>query len=378
MTNEQTVLLNIIKVSPFGYEYTLPENVDWDGVFKEAKNQTVVSLCSSYIPKEQAGKWEQYTFAEMAHYVRVMHEQDQLCKLFTDNGIPLVILKGTAAAMYYPVPSRRSIGDIDFLVPQDRFADAKKLMNAGGYAPENVKSERHYSYNKNGVHFELHHHFSSHGLDIEKYLIEAFPNRALVSIDGHEFPVLPWLENGLVLLAHVRQHLLSGLGLRQIIDWMMFVHKYLDDEHWEKFKPVAESVGLLKLATVTTKLCKKYLGLPDDVSWRDAADDETVDKLIDNLLVSGNFGRNSGKGHSVEIVSTNFKRMGFFGYLQFAGEDNWKAYKKYKFLRPFAWIYQIFRYICQGLATHRNAIQLNCDLRRGKDRYDLLRKLDLE
>ena len=37
-------------------------------------------------------------------------------QLFENNNIPLVILKGTAAAMYYPKPQLRTMGDIDFLV----------------------------------------------------------------------------------------------------------------------------------------------------------------------------------------------------------------------------------------------------------------------
>ena len=31
----------------------------------------------------------------------------------------------------------------------------------------------------------------------------------------------------------MRNHLKSGLGLRQVIDWMMYVNKELDDDFWE-------------------------------------------------------------------------------------------------------------------------------------------------
>lgn len=63
-------------------------------------------------------------------------------------------------------------------------------------------------------------------------------------------PVLPPLENGLVLLAHVNQHLGSGLGLRQILDWQMFVDAHLTDELWERgFQHAAQQIGMEKLGS---------------------------------------------------------------------------------------------------------------------------------
>ena len=45
--------------------------------------------------------------------------------------------------------------------------------------------------------------------------------------------MFPPLENGLVLLGHINQHLEEGLGLRQILDWALYVDKALDDDAWE-------------------------------------------------------------------------------------------------------------------------------------------------
>ena len=61
--------------------------------------------------------------------------------------------------------------------------------------------------------------------------------------------------NGLVLLDHVRYHLQGGLGIRQIIDWMMFVHANLNDETWETgFAQLARGAGLETLAVTMTSM----------------------------------------------------------------------------------------------------------------------------
>ena len=52
--------------------------------------------------------------------LQILDEQTKLYHLFDDAGIPMAIIKGCAAAMYYPAPLHRSMGDIDFVVPLER------------------------------------------------------------------------------------------------------------------------------------------------------------------------------------------------------------------------------------------------------------------
>ena len=51
-------------------------------------------------------------------------------------GIPTVVLKGTALiARYYRDPGLRHMSDLDVLVPEERFHEAAKLLEAMGYRP---------------------------------------------------------------------------------------------------------------------------------------------------------------------------------------------------------------------------------------------------
>ena len=368
------VLIDLLKKSLWGTELpdytTLEEPVDWTAVFTEAKHQSV----------DLRDKWESYSDKLRVKYHHILAAQDELLDRLSRNDIPAVILKGAAAAVYYPAPSRRSMGDIDFLVPQDLYDKAEDLLKTSGYKMVHDRSEnpRHSMFAKGGINFELHHHFSHDGTNIEEYLIDGLHHAVTEEIDGHQFRMLPSLPNGLVLLDHMRSHLASGMGLRQVIDWMMYVDKVVNDDYWNNtLMVVAKEKELNILSVVATKMCIQYLGLPNTITWCNEADDSLCTELLNYIFSSGNFGRKKGDGNKIETVTTFMRREGILRRLQKSGEYNWKAYKKHHWLKPFCWFYQIFRYIRNGVASRRNAAQIKTNINASKERTELLNKLGI-
>ena len=98
--------------------------------------------------------------------MQILDEQTKLFQLFRDADIPMAIIKGCAAAMYYPAPLDRSMGDIDFVVPLERIDEANRLMTENGYQYMDT-TQRHYDYAKNGTELEMHHHYSDPDWDFE-------------------------------------------------------------------------------------------------------------------------------------------------------------------------------------------------------------------
>ena len=379
MNQTEQVLLQAIQKSLWNTDIDFPADTDWNAVLKEAEDQAVLGLVIDTAPKDVRDQWKSRAGAVTANFVRILHYQQQLCELFKANDIPLVILKGTAAAVYYPNPAQRSMGDIDYLVPLEHFDQAKELLAANGYSvEEDPRYARHIDVSRDHISFEQHRFFSDGEMEIEQFIIDGMTSIEEREIFGAKFPMLPRLANGLVLLGHMVHHLKTGLGLRQVIDWMMYVHSELKDAFWtETFEPAAIESRLDKVAIITTEMCKKYLGLPADIHWCEGAESELCSELMDSLLSSGNFDRKRGRGSAIETVTSNFARKGLFRYLQAAGEYNWKAYHRHKWLKPFAWAYQICRYIKQGLKAKRSNKQLFDDFDRGNKRAELLKKLKI-
>lgn len=368
MTNDQSILLSLICSCLWGAPR--PENAE--EAMEQAKIQALVPLL--YPNSAEAMRYS-------AHYIRILYAQDMLMDLMRAAGVPAVILKGSAAAVYYPEPFLRTMGDIDFIVPADRFQEASDLMASHGYtvAHEEHETDRHIAYQKDGITLEMHIRFSSEGIDVEKYVQEGMAHPVTANLEGHSFSMLPPLENGIVLLAHAAQHLKKDLGMRQVLDWMMYVDKVLTDDLWVRsFREATKSCGLDLLAVTMTRMCQLYLGLSEAITWCKEADPELAEDLLNNILQTGNFGHQYGSGSRVERVSTGIQRFGLFHYLQIAGEHNWKAYHKHHWLKPFCWFYQIFRYAKQGVKAGRNGSRLSSDLSRANARYDLLTRLGID
>ena len=381
MNKEQKLLLYIINCSQFETSSSVVlDDVDLDDLYNEASHQAVLGIIAPMILEIQPdSKWEDAHYRQMASFIRYCHAEEELKELLYNNKVQFVVLKGNAAAISYKEPSYRTMGDIDIQVLPRDFERARDLLLAAGYSNSHEPREgsRHHCLVKAGVEVELHKRFS-HDIDLEDVIVPGIENRVIGVVEGHSFPMLPPLANGLVLLDHMRTHLKSGLGLRQVVDWMMYVYRNLDDEFWESsFRSVAASKGLEVLAVTATRMCQIYLGLPLSFTWCSSADEKICEELMECLLVSGNFGRKNGSGNFVETVTTSIRREGLFRWLQMAGEHNWAAYRKHHWLKPFCWIYQAFRYAGRGLKTGRKGKELLGDLDRSKERYELLKKLGI-
>ena len=132
----------------------------------------------------------------------------------------------------------------------------------------------------------------------------------------------------------------------------MFADRELTDDLWNQdFVSRVRQLGLETLAVTVTRMCQLYLGLREDLTWCRHADVSLCRDLMAHILKQGNFGRKQPRRYNttVSVLTTVKKGPAFFRTLQKYGCINWEAAKKYPFLRPFAWLYQLCRYIRAGL-----------------------------
>lgn len=381
MDKNEVTLLELIKSSLFGIAPHFPENIDWQEVLDEAKAQTVVALAARAVPKEFSAEWEMCAAQSQAHFIRMLYEQTKLVELLQGEGIPFVIIKGTAAAIYYPVPSCRTMGDVDILVAENAFDTAFAVLSENGYKFQFDHGDgREYTFIKNRVIFELHRRYSDEKYNIEEHLINGIKNARTVTLYDDMFPALSDKENTLLLLDHIRHHLLGGLGLRQIIDFMLCINSVKDEKTIEtEYLPLFEQAGLGTFAKIVTKMCKQYLGLPLNCSWCESTDDKICKEFIETVFFSGNFGvKNPYEERPVSSITMNIRQDGLFRYLQKAGVRNCAVFTKYKILYPFAWIYQIFRYIKRGTSAFIRGEIFAEDVSKGKEKADFYKSLGIK
>lgn len=359
-------------------------NDDLRRVLSEARAQKVSALvCAGLTDGTELRK--DY-IANVYAFYRLIAVQGELTELLAARGILPVILKGTACGAAYPRPELRAYGDIDFRVAPGRFDEALEVLTQNGFrvTEEIHEYTRHVDLEKGGVMLEFHRYWCgsdsweapANGSEFNERVMnaEAVP----AEIMGKRFYMLPTLENGLVILQHINHHIVNGLGLRQIIDFMMYVRANVTDGYWNaEFGPAAKRYGMDKLAVNVAHMCTMYLGL-EERDWYAQADENTCREFMEYILSSGNFGRKleAGTGrHVQEVLASNNTLKGWLKRFRESGIVHWKAAEEHKLLRPLAGFYGFSRYVALGISRKGAVGKLKNEFGSAKKHRKLLRKL---
>lgn len=386
-------LFDIVKASLWNTPCELPDSADLNVLHEEMHMQAIAALPDGWVkqsvslPPALAEKWKKENMRQIMFFLRILYLQDALINLLETEGLHPVILKGCAAAVAYPQPELRAMGDVDILVPLEEFDRCLQIMTAHGYTipvEEHFKGY-HVNLRKDGIHFELHHRpagveDNQRGEYLMQVITQGFQSIAKREVSECTVPMLPPLQNGMVLLLHIEKHLKEGLGLRQIIDWMMFAHNHLDDDTWKNaYQTVFAKGGLEELAMTVTRMCQIYLGLSTEkITWCAKADRKLCDSLMEYIMEQGNFGVKERKtGHGANVLSRNGIGMDFIKNLQRNGERNWKVLEKYPNLRCFAWTYQICHYVYSAFFRENAITRTWQDFKTSTKRKHLLKKLGM-
>ena len=380
MNRSEQQVFDLIKVSLFTHEGVALS--DWQSVFAEMKNQSVAALPGEWLKSHPVSEtWSQFCVMQQCQWVKVMYVQNRLILLLESHDVPSVIIKGAAAAVYYPHPTLRSMGDIDLLVRRRDLEKAAKVLEENGYKLilEKDHADHHYNYVKDGVSIELHKRLPVVD-DGDEELLALFENgigdRVWKCTEGCRFPVLPEELNGLVLIFHINQHLREGLGLRQIIDWMLYVRQ-LSLDRWDELRSVLKRMGMEKLALTVNAMCGKYLGM--DMLSPETDDALPVEELMGYILEKGNFGRKAGvEGKEAAFALSSTEKGGFFRRLQAGGLSRWEAAKKHRALRPFAWLYQMIRILRILIQNKFTLQQVLAQREKAKEQRKLILALGLQ
>lgn len=355
-----------------GKKVDIPEELV-PAIREELSNQTVQT-----IPAEFAGL--SAVVKNLRSFYGILEEQENIGRALT---VPYVVLKGTAAAMNYPKPELRVMGDIDIIVRPEDFESAEQELLGAGYRVKTEEIDRHLNLISPDNHeIELHRYFSSGSNQkqnqiLDNLIYEGISKRETAEINGYSFPVLSRLQNGLVLLAHINHHLGTGLGLRQIIDWLCFVERELDDDFWKnEFSQAVDSVGMRKLAVIVTAMCAGYLGLDEKVTWYQENDDPAAcEELMEYILSHGNFGRKDSSLNAVIIVRKWRSLWDGLRYAQKSGKCVYPVFRKYKILTPFAWMAGIGHWIVKGYKKEIHLKDISGISDKEKRETELLKRL---
>ncbi|MGN0070096.1 MAG: nucleotidyltransferase family protein [Prevotella sp.] len=287
------------------------DDVDWDMIFQLAGHQTVNGIIADglvQLPIELRPDREH--FYKMLMRVSRIEDANRkmnriiprLFNYLSEAGCSPLLLKGQGIGLAYMCPEHRQSGDIDVFIGFDENSNEcanRAMRRITSDIGENNRERRHAEYTVGGVSVEIHgtirssvsRHCNRHfGAWAAERMEEDEPRRAV--IDGREVLLPSYRFDVVFIFVHLLGHFLGGgIGLRQVCDWMMFLHTYHDKISQSDLEKDLERLGLRRFWEVFASMAVCHLGFPvEEMPYYDCRNDKKGTFLLKRIFATGNFG----------------------------------------------------------------------------------------
>ncbi len=292
-------------------------DVDFSEILQLATEQSVVGLIAAGLEHVKDSKVPQKWALQFIGQTLQIEQRNKAMNAFIAEmidglrkaGVYTLLVKGQGVAQCYERPLWRASGDVDLLLSNKNYAQAKEyLSNIADSVEMEDKRRLHLGMNVKGWVVELHGSLLtgiSHQLNnvIEEVQSAIFSGEEVRSWDNGDTVVyLPSPDNDAFLIfSHILEHFyVGGIGLRQVCDWcrLLWTHREkidvsLLEKRLRKAKILTEWRGFAAFAVY-------YLGMPveamqfyeDKKKWHKCAV-----RLCNRIIETGNFGHNADESY---------------------------------------------------------------------------------
>lgn len=222
---------------------------------------------------------------------RKMSYLDNVFKKFNDNNIDVLAVKGVVLKSIYPEQGQRSMKDVDILIHKEDIENVKEMLISIGYELQDkcnkfILKFFHRLYPTIVVHWSF-----IEGKEIDASIWNSAIKDKII---GTEIKTLGYEDFILQLCCNMADHMNeSVLGLRQLIDLVLFIESYKDSINWISFKKKIEEHGIEKFTLIMFYLCSKlfYMEIPKGIFDNNIVSDKYVDLLIEDIIIDRVYGR---------------------------------------------------------------------------------------
>lgn len=251
----------------------------WEKIVHMAKKHAVLPLLYDVLDKDSSFPCDMFTEVQkisrqtVIQNYKLLYVTNYIVKIFEQQDIKVLVLKGPATANLYPVPELRKSGDIDLLVAdKSELQRACDIMEQQGFViHEEQLTNHHLAFeSKDGIELELHtmlaEPFDSPWVNqyLTELALEYCRHIRVENLMGSELPVPEDAYHAFHLLIHMLQHYLrSGFGLKLLCDWVVFWNRDIQEQEADKFLSMVSRCGLNGFLERVTAVCVSYLGLEE-------------------------------------------------------------------------------------------------------------------
>ena len=331
-------------------------NIDYNYVSKKVDEQKFdVLIYNAMTNNDIHNKY--YDFLTKRNYQLMIltsnqeNEYQAISKLFDDNNIDYVPLKGTYMKHFYPAIDMRLMGDIDILIHEEQRDLVTKLLTENGYELEDNSHSAHhdiYNYGKYGhfeIHFRLLDQINEKRDNIDKMVWNHTSNHRF----DNEFNIV-------YLLAHYANHFIhGGASYKSMLDIGLLLYK--ENIDYEKLKELLLETDLYNFYNNVVSLLNYSFNLSLHAYENKLSDDE-IEELINFLFVCGDFGfgdENDSEKVRVVYEMSKKKKVTIFSKLWYIIKQVCIPYRTFKHLSkvikycpillPFGWVVRLLKFL---------------------------------
>jgi len=279
-------------------------DLDWHEMFMMSFHQTVEGLTAAALqnlppvllpPMELRLKW-------LVRLSRIQESNKKMetaiakqYELFSKNGIRCLLHKGHGVSQFYPEPSYRTTGDIDWFFPtKPDFDNAQILALSSGAVLEN-RDRFSSGFNWGGLCVEHHRRIIQpyNPLVIsaaERYVESQLHDKSFLRLDGTAVEIPNNILNLIQINAHIFKHQIGyGIGLRQLCDSFLLYKIYGEQIDGEMLKGLYKALGMLKWSHLLHQMLVDFFELPLNCIPYPIEKQSSVKWMEDYILRTGNF-----------------------------------------------------------------------------------------
>lgn len=412
MINEDyKYLLEILKIAihnevdNWDKEYT--EKLSIDKTYELSKTHNILPLIYEGInlidsidkSTNEMQLWKRQAVSKEISQIQRSERFLGLYKIFLDNNIKPIVVKGITCRNIYPFPDSRISSDEDILIKKEDFELCHKILTENNMKviyEGNIETKDVVTYicTSSRLMIEVHktlfnENEEEHVNIFNTFYKDCFEKSIEINVEGRIVYTFPITMNLMYLINHTTKHFLhGGVGIRQVCDIVKFIEfnsKDIDwDYLWKNLKKVKYDYFVFSLFNIG----EIYLGLNNKLIqypvWYDSKDVNSK-ALLEDILDAGIFGSSSMERKQSSLITldavnnrenkahkSTFRAALFPNVSNLQGRYTYLSKKPY--LLPVAWTQRLISYVNEKGIPKNISKSAYGSISIGKQRVELLKQ----
>lgn len=320
---------------------------------------------TDYLPTQYKEAFDKSFFTAIARYEAIDYCLKKTDKIFSDNSLSYILLKGGVIRSFYPMAWMRTSTDIDILIKFEDLQKVKKLLISKGYEYKETSSYD-ITFVCDNVVLEVHFKFDNDDSYFDKITLQQLWQNGLIKSKNSSAFVMKDEYLYYYHIEHMAKHIkYGGIGVKSFIDLYYLNNinidksarsKLLQDNQLDVFEQTC--VGLVS-------------------SWFNNAPYLESTALLESYVVSGGAFGTMQSTATAQVVKRGGKFKFFWGRVFLPYNKlcvRYPVLQKHKWLLPFCQLHRLFKAVFCGYAKGIKS-EINAGVKVSKEQAEKTKKL---